>query len=179
MQIKSSGKVLMLGGAFLALSLIAVTAFAEDVTPISATAGAPNTSTNAAAKAAALAAREAKAAAKAADVSAKIACVKVAIAAREAAVSAAVSTHSQAVQAAYTTRTNELAGAYSNTTVKTVQAGVKVAWADFNKTMKAATKAWNTNSNTIWSTYRAAAKACNAPSGVTDGGNSGSEIKGE
>ena len=73
---------------------------------------------------------EAKATATAAT-SAQIACVGAAVATREAAIGSAVTAHASAVSAAYSTRANELAGAYSNTTTKTLQVGIKTAWADF------------------------------------------------
>lgn len=112
------------------------------------------------------------------DVAAKIACVRSAVSVREAAMVSAVATHAEAIKAAHATRVNELDGAYSNTTTKAVQAGVKVAWADFNKSVKAATKAWKTNKNAAWATFRTAVKDCKAPSGVSDSGNSGSEVSG-
>jgi len=115
----------------------------------------------------------------AAATSAQIACVGVAVATREAAIDAAVTTHTQAVGAAYSTRAIELAGAYSNTTAKTLQAGVKVAWADFSKSVKSAATAWRTNRNTAWSTFRTAVKACKAPSTVSDSTNSSSEVSGQ
>lgn len=107
----------------------------------------------------------------------KIACVKTAVLVREASIIVAYNTYTNAVNAAYATRTNELTGAYSNKTVKEVQAGVKVSWADFNKTTKAANKTWTTNRNTAWSTFKTATKACKSPSGVSDFGNSGLEVK--
>ena len=109
----------------------------------------------------------------------KIACVKGAVATREVAITTAYTAYTGSVSAAYATRANELAGAYSNTTVKAVHAGVKVAWADFNKTTKAANKTWNTSRNTIWTTFKTATKACKSPAGVSDSANSSSEIKGQ
>ena len=109
----------------------------------------------------------------------KIACVRTAIAARESAIASAVATHAQAIHDAYATRANELSGAYSNSNVKAVQAGVKVSWADFKKSTKAATAKWKTNRNAAWSTFRAATKACKSPVGVTDSANSGSELSGQ
>ena len=108
----------------------------------------------------------------------KIACVRTAITARESAIEAAVSIHAQAIHDAYATRAIELDGAYSNTNVKAVQAGVKVSWADFNKSVKSASAKWKTNRNTAWSTYRTAVKVCKAPSGVSDSANSGFEVSG-
>jgi len=113
------------------------------------------------------------------SVATKIACVEGAVATREAAIGVAVKTHTDAVNAAYLTRSIELAGAYSNTTVKTVQAGVKVAWADFNKSIKSAAITWKTSRNTIWSTFRASVKACKSPAGVSDSVNSSSEVSGQ
>jgi hypothetical protein len=109
----------------------------------------------------------------------KIACVKTAIAVRENALAGAITTYNTAISAAYATRANELAGAYSNTTVKKVQAGVKVSWADFKKSIKSANKAWVTNRNTAWSTFKTATKACKSPAGVSDSANSVSEMKGQ
>ena len=109
----------------------------------------------------------------------KIACVRTAVAARESVIAAAVATHSQAVQAAYTTRALELDGAYSNSNVKAVQAGVKVSWADFKKSIKSATAKWKTSRNNAWSAFRAAVKVCKSPAGVTDSANSGSEVSGQ
>jgi hypothetical protein len=109
----------------------------------------------------------------------KIACVKGAVIAREGAISTAYATYTSAVSAAYSTRTNELTGAYTNSNIKAVQAGVKVSWADFNKSVKSANKAWTTNRNTAWSTFKTAAKACKSPVGVSDSANSISEIKGQ
>ncbi len=155
-------KVLVLGSMLLLLSLAVFPAFAEtDVTPAATTVTNTATVTT-----------------RAADVVAKIVCVKTAVATREAALAVAVATHSQAVQAAYATRANELAGAYSNTTLKKLQAGVKVSWVDFNRSIKAATKAWKTNKNAIWATFRTAVKACKASSDVSDSANSGSEVSG-
>lgn len=159
-------KFLVFGSVLLVLSFVVFPAFAE--TGVTSTAAITTTAIT----------KAEKNAAKVADVAAKIACVKTAIATREAAFATAVATHSQAVQAAYSTRANELAGAYSNTTIKTLQAGVKVSWIDFNKSIKSATKAWNVNRDVAWSVFRALVKTCNAPVGVTDGGNSSSEIKG-
>ena len=110
---------------------------------------------------------------------AKIACVKIAVAAREAALGTAVAAHAQSVQAAYATRANELAGAYSNTTAKTLKIGVKVAWADFNKSIRSATKSWKDNRNAAWSAYRTAVKECKAASDISDASNSGSEVSGQ
>lgn len=109
----------------------------------------------------------------------KIACVRAAIATRENAIQSAVSDHQKAVQGAYATRLNELTGAYSNSNVKAVQAGVKVSWADFNKTIKSASVKWKASRTEIWAAYRAAAKACKAPAGVSDSSNSGSEMSGQ
>ncbi len=109
----------------------------------------------------------------------KIACVRTAVAARESVMAAAVAVHAQAVQAAYTTRALELDGAYSNSNVKAVQAGVKVSWADFKKSIKSASAKWRTSRNDAWSAFRAATKACKSPAGVSDSGNSGSELSGQ
>jgi hypothetical protein len=109
----------------------------------------------------------------------KIACVKTAIDASETAIATAFTTYNTAVSAAYATRANELAGAYSNSTVKTVQAGVKVSWTGFNKSVKSATKAWTASRNTAWSAFKTATKACKAPAGVSDSVNSSLEIKGQ
>ena len=108
----------------------------------------------------------------------KIACVGAAVAAREAALGTAVKTHTEAVEAAYTTRAIELSGAYSNTTAKTVQAGVKVSWADFNKSVRTAAATWKESRNSAWSAFRTAVKACKAGGDVTDASNSGSEVSG-
>ena len=146
-------KILMVSGMFLALLLIAMPVLAEDVssaTVVSTT-----------------------------SVVDKIACVRTAVAVRESALAVAVADHSQAISAAYATRANELSGAYSNTTVKTVKAGVKVAWADFRKSIKSAATKWKTSRNSAWSTFRSAAKECKSPSGVSDSGNSGSELSGQ
>ncbi len=117
--------------------------------------------------------------AQASVTSTEIACVKTAIATREAAIDAAVGVHASAVQAAYATRATELSGAYSNTTAKTLQVGIKTAWADFNKTVKAAATVWKTSRNSAWSAFRTAAKACKATSSITDSTNSGSEVSGQ
>lgn len=109
----------------------------------------------------------------------KITCVRTAVTARESAIEVAISVHAQAIHDAYATRAMELDGAYSNTNVKAVQAGVKVSWADFNKSVKSASAKWKTSRNTAWSTYRAAVKVCKAPSGVSDSANSGSEVSGQ
>ena len=114
-----------------------------------------------------------------ATTSEKIACVKTAVATRETALAGAIATYNTAVSAAYATRANELAGAYSNTTVKTVQAGVKVSWADFKKSIKSANKAWVASRNTAWSAFKTAAKACKSPAGVSDSANSVSDMKGQ
>ena len=151
-------KILVFSGFLLALSLAASPVLAQTTVTMTASQ---------------------KAEAKAADVAAKIKCVADAVSLREAAISAAFMKHSESVQAAYTTRANELAGAYSNTTAKKVQPGVKVAWAGFNKTMKSAASTWKASRNTAWSDFRAAVKACKAPSGVSDSGNSGSEPSGQ
>jgi hypothetical protein len=109
----------------------------------------------------------------------KIACVKGAVIARENAISLAFQTYTNTANAAYATRTNELTGAYLNSTVKTVQAGVKVSWADFNKSMKSANKKWTTDKNAAWTTFKAATKTCKSPVGVSDSANSTSEVKGQ
>ncbi len=142
-----------LAGSILALSLIAVPALAQTTATITATTTVSTTAT-------------------------KIACVGAAVATREAAIDAAVTVHDQAVEAAYTTRATELAGAYSNTTAKTVQAGVKVSWADFTKSTRAAGLAWRTTRNAAWTAFRKAATACKAPAGVSDSANSGAEVSG-
>ncbi|HEV7424662.1 MAG TPA: hypothetical protein VGO21_05780 [Candidatus Paceibacterota bacterium] len=110
--------------------------------------------------------------------SAKIACVGVAVAAREAALDAAVATHADALKAAYATRATELAGAYANTTAKGVRAGVKIAWADFTKSVKSAANTWKTSRNAAWSAFRTGAKACKPPSGVSDSTSSSAEVSG-
>jgi len=171
-------KIIVFGGMLLALLFVVSSVFAQnDVAPsLTTTATAPvaNTAaTNTAARAADVAA---KATTKAADVAAKITCVKTAVATREATLATAVAAHSQAVAAAYSTRANELAGAYSNTTAKTLKAGVKVAWADFNKSIRAATKSWKDSRNVAWSAYRTAVKECRAASDISDASNSGSEV---
>lgn len=114
-----------------------------------------------------------------ASVATKIVCVGAAVAVREASLARAVAVHADAVKAAYATRVNELAGAYSNTTVKTLRAGVKVAWADFNKSIKSATNAWKTSKNEAWKTFKTAVKACQTSSDVSDYSNIGSEISGK
>lgn len=109
----------------------------------------------------------------------KIACVSTAVATREAAIDTAVTAHADAVNTAYKTRAIELAGAYSNTTAKTVQAGVKVAWADFSKSVKSAATKWKSARNSAWSSFRTSAKACKAPAGVSDSANSSAEVSGQ
>ncbi len=147
-------KFLMLSGLFLALSVAIMPVLAEDVSvPIVITA---KSST--------------------AD---KIACVRTAVAARESTIASAVAVQTQAVHDAYATRALELDGAYSNSNVKAVQAGVKVSWADFNKSIKSATAKWRASRNTAWSTFRTATKTCKSPAGVTDSANSGSELSGQ
>ncbi len=106
----------------------------------------------------------------------KIECVGRAIATRESSLASAFNTHSEKVSAAYATRANELSGAYTNNTVKATQAGVKVAWAGFNKTVKAAKADWKTNKNTIWSDFKKSAALCKAETGVSDSANSSSEF---
>ncbi len=111
--------------------------------------------------------------------SATIACVGRAVALRESALGTAVKNHSQALEAVYSTRAIELAGAYSNTTTKALQAGVKVAWSDFNKSVKSVTEAWKASRNDAWSTFRTAVKACKATGDVSDSANSSSEVSGQ
>ncbi len=111
--------------------------------------------------------------------SAQIACVGRAVATREAALGAAVATHANALKAAYSTRATELAGAYSNTTAKTLQAGVKVSWADFNKSVKVAATAWKASRDAVWSAFKTAVKACKATGDVTDSTNSSKEVSGQ
>ena len=154
-------KFLVLGITLLVLSFATCTVFAQNDT----------TSTTAIVTSTAIT--------KVADVAARIVCVGTAVATREAVLATAMATHTQAIQAAYATRANELAGAYSNTTVKTLQTGVKVAWADFNKSVKAATKTWKDSRNAAWSAYRTAAKSCKATSDISDSGNSGFELSGQ
>jgi hypothetical protein len=114
------------------------------------------------------------------NTSVKITCVETAVATREAALDAAITAQTSALNAAYTVRARELAGAYSNiTTAKAVQAGTKVSWADFSKSVKSAAAAWRTSRNAAWSAFRTAAKACKAPAGVSDSANSGSEVSGQ
>lgn len=105
----------------------------------------------------------------------KIACVKAAVAERESALSGAVLKHQQSVNAAYSTRVAELAGAYSNTTAKNVRAGVRVAWADFSKSMKSANDTWRSERKAAWSKFKDATKACKA-NDISDSGNSGAEL---
>ena len=109
----------------------------------------------------------------------KIACVGTAVATREATIDAAVTAHTDAVNAAYKTRAIELAGAYSNTTAKAVQAGAKVSWADFSKSVKSATTKWKSARDSAWSIFRTSAKACKAPVGVSDSTNSSVEVSGQ
>ncbi len=111
--------------------------------------------------------------------SATIACVGTAVTTREAALGAAVAVHAQAVAAAYSTRATELSGAYSNTMVKTLKPGIKVSWADFNKSVKSASEKWKTSKNAAWATFRTAVKACKATSEMTDASNSASEVSGQ
>ncbi len=121
----------------------------------------------------------AKASAKATEVAAKIACVGKAVAVRESTLSTAFSAHSQSMSAAYATRANELAGAYSNTTTASVQAGVKVSWADFKKTTQSANAKWKGDKSAAWTVFKNSVSACKAPSGVSDSANSSAEPKGE
>ena len=144
----------MVSGMFLALLLVVMPVFAEDV-PGSVAAPVK------------------------ASIADKIACVRTAVATRESALAAAVVAHAEAVQNAYATRANELSGAYSNTTVKSVQAGVKVAWAGFKKSTKSAATKWKNSRNATWSTFKSAVKACKSPAGVSDSANSGSELSGQ
>ena len=145
----------MVSGMLLAFSLVVMPVLAEDISSPTVVAPAKTTTAE------------------------KIACVRTAVAARESVIAAAVATHAQAVQAAYTARALTLDGAYFNSTVKAVQAGVKVAWVGFNRSIKSATAKWKTSRNDAWSAFRAAAKACKSPAGVTDYGNSSLEFKGE
>ncbi len=113
---------------------------------------------------------------KAADVAAKITCVSAAVEVREAALQAAVAKRSASVAAAYTTRANVLKGAYMNTTSAKVQVGTKIAWADFNKTIRLSTATWKASHTAIWSTFKSAVTTCKAPSGVSDASNSTTEV---
>ncbi len=155
-----SRKILMLSGLLVALSLAVSPVFAQDGVGVTS-----STST--------------KAVTRAAEVASKIACVASAVSVREAALGAAFSTHSASVQAAYATRANELAGAYSNTTADKVRPGVKVAWEDFNRSVKNAKSAWKTSRDAAWTAFRSAAKACKVPSGVSDSAHSDSEPSGQ
>lgn len=148
-------KILMFSISFFVLSLIALPVLAETTTTDIVT-SAPVVTT-----------------------SAKIVCVANAVSVRETAIGVAVAAHSDAIKAAYATRVNELAGAYSNTNVKAVQAGVRVSWADFNKSVKSASNTWKTSRNNIWSAFRVSLKSCKAPAGVSDGAHSGSEVSGQ
>jgi hypothetical protein len=105
----------------------------------------------------------------------KIACVKAAVAVREAALALALGKHSESVGAAYATRANVLAGAYSNTTKIAVRAGVKVAWADFSKSVKSANETWKASRRSAWSAFKTSTKACKMTD-VSDSGNSGIEL---
>ncbi len=116
---------------------------------------------------------------KSTDVAAKIACVAAAVSVRESTISTAYSTYSAAILAAYSTRANELAGAYSNTTADKAKAGVKVAWAGFNKTKKSANSTWKGSRESAWTVFRSAVSACKSPAGVSDSSNVSSEPKGE
>ena len=147
-------KTLVFSGLLLAVSLVVIPALAQTTANTTASQ---------------------KVTAKAAGVAAKIKCVADAVSVREVAISAAFAKHVEAVAAAYSTRANELAGAYSNTTAVKVQVGVKVAWADFNKSRKAAGNTWKEAQKGAWSTFRSAVSVCKAPTGVSDSSNSISE----
>jgi len=94
------------------------------------------------------------------------------------ALDAAVATHLSSVQTAYATRATELAGAYSNTTAKTLQVGVKTAWTDFNKSVKAATTAWRTAATPLGQPSKSG-YCMQSSAGVSDSANSGSEVSGQ
>lgn len=108
-----------------------------------------------------------------------IACVGTAVSARETALDAAIATHESAVQAAYTARASALSAAYQQTTATAVRAAVKAAWSAFSTAMKNAASAWRTSRGTAWTTFRAAAKSCKAPSTISDSSMSGSEASGQ
>ena len=114
----------------------------------------------------------------ASSVAAKIACVGTAVNAREQSIDAAITAFTGATNAAYAARATALQQAYTNTTLKTANQAVKVAWSAFNASVRSARKAWQTARSTAWSVYGKAATACKAPVGTGDGSNSTSEVSG-
>ncbi len=111
-------------------------------------------------------------------VAAKIACVGAAVNTREQAIDAAMTAFTVSSNAAYAARATALQQAYTNTTLAAVRAAVKVAWSDFNTSMKAARKTWLAARNDAWSAYGKAAAACKAPGGTGDGAHISSEASG-
>jgi hypothetical protein len=113
-----------------------------------------------------------------ADMTTKIQCVGTAVAARETALDTAMTAYTGSANSAYSARATALVSAYQQTTAVAVKAAVRTAWTAFTSSMKTARKTWQTARMSAWSTFRTAAKACKAPSSVSDSGNSGSEASG-
>lgn len=108
----------------------------------------------------------------------QIACVGVAVNAREVVTSTAFSSYARSVQLAYAIRATDLQKAYMASNVKDARGAVKAAWNVFKSTTKTANRTWRSSRDTAWKTFRAAVKACRAPSSITDTGNAASEMVG-
>ncbi|MBI3627562.1 MAG: hypothetical protein HY220_02335 [Candidatus Sungbacteria bacterium] len=112
--------------------------------------------------------------------SAAIACLAAAVSTREKALGAGVGTYTGAINAAYTARASALASAYAQTGGNTaIRTAVRAAWSAFNKSMRSARQTWNSTRLSAWSQFRTAAKACRAPSSVSDSANAASEVSGQ
>ncbi len=114
-----------------------------------------------------------------ANSAATIACVGAAVNTRETAIDSAVAAHAQAVTAAYTARAAALKEAYTLTNPHDVSKAVKAAWKTFRTSTKSAAKDWRTAQRAAWSTFKTASRACHPTEGISDNGNSGTEISGQ
>jgi len=114
------------------------------------------------------------------DVRADAACIGVAVLAREDRLGRALETYTDDLQDAYRKRADDLRLAYvwNLTGLQGIKDLKKVAWTNFNTSIKNARNKWQTTRNEWWAYYRVAGNLCGAPSGTGDGSFSGYEVKG-
>ena len=108
----------------------------------------------------------------------KIQCVGAAVATREASIDSAMTSFTASSNSAYSARATALQQAYTQTTAVSVRASVKSAWMVFASSIKTARKAWQTLRTQAWTTFRAQAKVCKAPVGVSDSADASLEASG-
>lgn len=108
-----------------------------------------------------------------------IACISAAVDAREEALGDGSGVFTKAIDSAYSARATALHSAYTQSGTEAIRKAVEAAWKSFTSATKEAQKTWRAAQHTAWKEFNIAARACKAPSSVSDSRRSSSEVRGE